>query len=167
MRIESLPYPAVVSDDRAVRVTALFDSDYARLVGLARTLVDDEAPEVVQEAFARLYASWTKLRDPDKAAAYLRSTVLNLARGRLRRRRRERQQPSGREGSVELSPIDAGVMAVVRQLPNRQRDCVLLRFYLDLSEADIAATLGVSAGSVKTHLHRALASLAPQLEGHR
>jgi RNA polymerase sigma-70 factor (sigma-E family) len=167
MRIDSLPYPTTVNDTRAAQVAALFDADYSRLVGLARTLVDDDAPEIVQEAFARLYASWAKLRDPDKAAAYLRATVLNLARGRLRRRRRERQQPVEPERTVELSPVDANVMAAIRDLPTRQRDCVLLRFYLDLSEADISATLGISGGSVKTHLHRALAALAPRLEGQR
>jgi RNA polymerase sigma factor (sigma-70 family) len=167
MRIDSLPYPTTVNDTRAAQVAALFDADYDRLVGLARTLVDDDAPEIVQEAFARLYASWAKLRDPEKAAAYLRATVLNLARGRLRRRRRERQQPLEPQRVVELSPVDASVMAAIRELPSRQRDCVLLRFYLDLSEAEISSTLSISGGSVKTHLHRALAALAPRLEGQR
>lgn len=167
MSIEAFPVSSVARDDRAERTTELFHSEYARLVGLARTLVDDEAAEVVQEAFARLYASWSKLRDPQRAAGYLRVTVLNLARGRLRKRRRARQQPLEAAILLEQNAADPAILAAVRALPTRQRDCVLLRFYLDLSEADIAETLGVSAGSVKTHLHRGLAALEPELEGSR
>lgn len=145
------------------QVAALFRAEYPRLVGLARILVDDESPDVVQEAFARLLASWHRLRQPDRAAPYLRVTVLNVARGTLRRRRRERRLVPERAGTVEHTVSDPAV----RGLPPRQRDCVLLRFYLDLSAPDIADTTGLSTGTVKNHLHRAMRSLASTLEEDR
>jgi RNA polymerase sigma-70 factor (sigma-E family) len=158
------PEPEVVVEVRRDRVTELYRAEYPRLVGLARILTDDEAPDVVQEAFVRLYASWYRLRDHDRAGAYLRVSVLNVSRGVLRRRRRERNLLPDRPGLSELSPADPTMLSAVRRLPARQRDCVLLRFYLDLSASDIALTLGVSAGTVKNHLHRALQTLATLVE---
>lgn len=148
-------------------VAALFRAEYPRLVGLARILVDDESADVVQEAFARLLASWHRLRKPERAAPYLRVTVLNVARGTLRRRRRQRGLVPERAATVELTVSDPAVLHAVRRLPARQRDCVLLRFYLDLSARDIADTTGLSAGTVKNHLHRAMRTLATALEEDR
>ena len=158
----------------------LHRAHYGALVGLAQLVVDgrSDAEEVVQEAFVRLYASWTRLRDPDSALAYLRSSVLNLGRSRIRRRivaRRYLQSqrpddvstPAADDALVSGSRVDpatrATVLAAVRSLPRRQRECVLLRYYGGLGEQDVAATLGISAGSVKTHTHRAMAALAAQL----
>jgi RNA polymerase sigma-70 factor (ECF subfamily) len=156
--------PEAVVDARSALVTELFRAHYARLVGLARILADDEAPDVVQEAFVRLYASWHRVRDHERAGAYLRVSVLNVSRGVLRRRRRERLLVHDRPGVCEHVPADPAMLSAVRRLPARQRDCVLLRFYLDLSAHDIAATLGVSAGTVKNHLHRALSTLGTVME---
>jgi RNA polymerase sigma-70 factor (sigma-E family) len=162
----------VVAASRDDALADLFRSDYARLVGTARLLVDDrgQAEEVVQEAFVRLHASWRRLREPDKAAAYLRATVVNLARGRLRHRRvveRHRPEPDGTVTLPEEAALDDDrhrrVLAEVATLPRRQRECVVLRYYLDLPEREIAAALGISGGSVKTHLHRGLAALAERL----
>lgn len=165
----------------------LFRDRYGTLVQMARLLVDDteSAEEVVQEAFVRLYGSWRRLRDPARAEAYLRSTVWNLARDRLRRRRTVRHHGAvtargpdvtGRlTGTSPLGPADAVVdeerrrllALAVDRLPGRQRECVLLRYWADLSERQIATTLGISAGSVKRHLHRAITRLEAELRDRR
>jgi RNA polymerase sigma-70 factor (sigma-E family) len=166
--------PAAVGEPEPLE--RLFDEHYGSLVGLARLLLDDgdAAEEVVQEAFARLAVGRSRLRDPDRAPAYLRSTVVNLARGRLRRRAVARRHP-------EPAPVPVGgadefavradarrrVLDAVRSLPRRQREVLVLRYYLDLSEREIADSLGISAGSVKTHASRGLAALGPVLEALR
>jgi RNA polymerase sigma-70 factor (sigma-E family) len=163
----------------------LFHERYPTLVQMARLLVDDTetAEEVVQEAFVRLYGSWRRLRDPARVDAYLRSTVWNLARDRLRRRRTVRRYeavtargPDAMLGSTApLGPADALIdrerreqlAAALDRLPARQRECVLLRYWGDLSEREIAATLGISNGSVKSHVHRALSRLTDELRERR
>jgi RNA polymerase sigma-70 factor (sigma-E family) len=150
-----------------------FREQWVPLVRLAVMLVDDRglAEELVQEAFARTQRTGDRLRDPAALPAYLRSTVLNLARSRLRRRRvARRYHPPGDiaaaspEELLVLSEEHREVVAALRRLPERQRECVVLRFYLELSEAEIAAALGISVGSVKSHSHRAIAALAAALE---
>jgi RNA polymerase sigma-70 factor (sigma-E family) len=154
-------------------LTRLFSEHYRSLLGLARLLVDDRgsAEEVVQEAFVRLHRAWPGLRDPGGAAPYLRATVLNLARGQLRHRAVVRRHTKDPDPDVEVfdDPAVRGeerrlVAAAVRTLPRRQRECLVLRFYLDLSEREIAEALDVSPGSVKTHIHRGLAALNDRLE---
>ena len=166
--------PAASRDDA---VAALFESEFSRLVGLAQQLVDQraEAEEIVQEAFVRLYVAMGRLRAHDKAAAYLRTTTLNLCRSRLRRRRLARLRPgSGPErpaSGVDDAAIVASdaplVRAAVARPPRRQQECVLLRYYAGCSDAEIAATLGIAVGTVKTSLHRARHELATRLEGLR
>jgi RNA polymerase sigma-70 factor (sigma-E family) len=155
---------------------ALFREEYARLVGLARVLIDTraEAEELVQEAFARTFAAWARIDDHAAALAYLRTTVVNLARGGLRRRATVRRTPLEPKGTAPAADAAAAateaqreVLAAVRALPVRQREVVVLRYLLELSTADTAATLDISPGSVKTHLHRALAALETTLEGVR
>ena len=159
----------------------LFDGHYRELVRLAVLLVDDRgvAEEVVQDAFVAAAARWERI-DGDKVLAYLRSSVLNGARDALRRRgtvRRflsrqgERNEPPPVAESPETAAVAHStrreVLDAVRRLPDTQRNVVLLRYFLDCSEAQIAETLGVSAGTVKTSAHRALANLAPALEALR
>ncbi|HEY3239085.1 MAG TPA: SigE family RNA polymerase sigma factor [Acidimicrobiia bacterium] len=149
----------------------LYREHRAALVRLAALLVGDDAEEVVHDAFVRTHVAWDRLRDPERTLSYLRSAVLNGARSRLRHRRvvdRTRLAPPGLGQSAEAAAM-AGeehrrVIAALRSLPTRQRECLALRYYLDLSEADIAAALGISPGSVKTHVHRGLAALADRLE---
>ena len=155
-------------------VEALFRSEYRSLVHLARLLVDDlgQAEEVVQDAFVALHRNWARARDP---LAYLRTCVVNGARGTLRRRstaRRHLRSVRPEEASedpdvVVLDESQRAVAAALAALPDRQRACVALRFYAGLSEAEIASTLGISTGSVKTHVHRAVATLASRLEDLR
>lgn len=157
-------------------VEVLFRAEGARLVGLARFFVDDRtaAEDLVQEAFIRLARSSHRIHEREKAAAYLRSIVINLARDHNRRglvslRHRPPAQPDepSAEETVTLSLARAQVVDAVRALPRRQRDCVALRYYLDLSVEQIASTLGVSPNSVKTHLQRGLRALAVTLEEPR
>lgn len=148
---------------------------YRSLVRLASLLVDDvgTCEELVQDAFVRVWRRGPALQDPDRLPAYLRSAVLNGARSHLRRSlvaRRHLQAvpvPTGDPGDRPLSGDDHRVLAALRSLPDRQRDVLVLRYYLDLSEAQIALTLGIAAGSVKTHAHRGLATLAERLEDLR
>lgn len=149
----------------------LYREHRVELVRLAALLVGDEAEEVVHDAFVRTHLAWGRLRDPDRALSYLRSAVLNGARSRLRHRKVVDRTRLGRPGPGESAEATAmageehrRVVAALRSLPTRQRECLALRYYLDLSEAEIAAALRISRGSVKTHVHRGLAALAERLE---
>ena len=151
-------------------VEALFRAEYRSLVRLAALLLDDRgaAEEVVQDAFVRLQLSWAKVREPDRAAAWLRSAVLNGARSQLRRRAVRRKHLRPVRDGVEVDFLAGAehrrVLDALRTLPHRQREALVLKFYADLSEAETAAAMGVSAGSVKTHVHRGLAALETLLE---
>jgi RNA polymerase sigma-70 factor (sigma-E family) len=155
---------------------AVFRARYAKLVGVARLLVDGpaEAEEVVQEAFARTYARAPRLGTADEATAYVQRVVVNLCRDTLRHRavvRRQVAPPAatvpGAERTVLLDEDQRQLTEAVRSLPRRQRECVVLRYLLELSTAETARTLGIAEGSVKSHLSRALAALGDDLEGTR
>lgn len=156
-------------------LAALYAAHYPALLRLAVLLVDTaSAEDVVQDAFARLYAHPRTLRDPDRALPYLRSCVLNGARSRLRHLKVvARHAPAGlgdaasAEDAAMLRAEHAEVLAALQRLPRRQREVLVLRYYLDLTEADIAGTLGISAGSVKQHASRGIAALTRSLEGVR
>lgn len=168
----ALAAPAVAAPDLAV----LFNAEAASLTRLARFYVDDTtaAEDLVQEAFIRFARHQGRLRDPDRAAAYLRSIVINLARDHNRRgfvswRHRPPAQPDGpsAEETAAERADRAAVVAALRGLPRRQRDCVTLRYYYDMPVAEIAATLGLSPNTVKTHLRRGLDALGTTLEVDR
>jgi RNA polymerase sigma-70 factor (sigma-E family) len=159
-------------DTRDTIVSDLFLLHHRRLVGLASLLVDDRqaAEEVVQDAFANLYRSWKKLRDPDAAVAFLNRSVVNAGRDSLRRRQRATRAVRGlvprpdRLESAEQTAVhhqeSHELWAAVVALPARQREVLVLRYYLDQSEAEIAETLGITRGSVKKHASRGVAALA-------
>jgi RNA polymerase sigma-70 factor (sigma-E family) len=151
----------------------LFRARYSELVGLAGLLTGDRgaAEEVVQDAFAKFQLSRHRVMDPQREVAYLRSIVCNLARGRLRRwslerRRRAAPMPEAVEwpDAAVAQHRREVVAAALARLPRRQRECVVLRYWLDLSEPDIASSLGLAVGSVKSHLHRGRAALEIHLE---
>lgn len=157
--------------ERAAALSALHQEHYRSLVRLACVLLDEQGAgeEVVQEAFVRVHRAWAQV---DQPLIYLRATVMNLARSRMRRRlvARRRVEPVVRpamsaEEHVVLLSDQQEVLDAVRALPRRQRECLVLRYYLELSEAEIASTLGISNGSVKSHSHRGLKALAARLEG--
>lgn len=152
-------------------VEVMYRAKRAELVRLAGLLLDEPGAceEVVQDAFVALHLHRGTVA-PEKVPAYLRSAVLNAARSRLRRRRVAERlgrvlpstSPSPEEEAV-LGDRRATILAAVRRLPRRQQQVVVLRYWLDLPEADIAATLGISAGSVKVHASRALTAVTRTL----
>jgi RNA polymerase sigma factor (sigma-70 family) len=123
----------------------------------------------VQDAFCGLYRRWRTLSDPGKALTYVRSSVLNGARSALRRRARSRGAagPDGAQGLLAESAEAAALLSEehrqvldgIRALPDRQRTTLVLRYYLDLSEEEIATVMGVSRGTVKSTSARALTAL--------
>jgi RNA polymerase sigma-70 factor (sigma-E family) len=165
--------PVDAPRSRGAAVTMLFHLHYRRLVSLADLLVGDPgaAEEVVQDAFESLYRRWGSLRDPSSAVAYLDRSVVYGSRSRIRRRYTERSlrlPEAGTEPSAESAGVDHrqrdDLFAAVQQLPQRQREVIVLRYYLDLSEDQIAGWLGVSSGSVKKHASRATATLQKRME---
>lgn len=171
----AVPARSLRGDGSAV-VSELFGVHHRRLVGLAALLVDDRqaAEDVVQDAFAALHRHWRRLRDPNAAVAYLNRAVVNGSRDALRRgRRAERATLRMVPRSEELESAEQGVVTQhqadrmwgsVTALPMRQRQVLVLRYYLDQSELEIAETLGISRGSVKQHASRGLAALAQEWE---
>jgi RNA polymerase sigma-70 factor (sigma-E family) len=157
--------------DEAVAV--LCAAHWHSLVRLATLLTRDAsvAEELVQDAFVSLHRRWSSLADPGAAHGYLRTTVINNSRSMLRHRdveERYRQpaapEPEGPEERAVQSTEDARVMAALRTLSRRQQEVLVLRYYADLSEQDIAQTLGLTKGAVKSHAHRGLAALREALE---
>jgi RNA polymerase sigma-70 factor (sigma-E family) len=152
------------------QVNALFDAHYLSLCQMAYVLLGDpsRAEDVVQEAFLRTFAGWGRIRQPALAHIYLRKAVLNQCRSGLRRRLSEtrgnalvtmgeRAKESDFE-SARATRLD--ITAAVRLLPTRQRETVVLRYFLDLGEVEIAQTLGVNVGTVKSQLAKARQNLA-------
>jgi RNA polymerase sigma-70 factor (sigma-E family) len=164
---------AVMAYDVRDDLAALHREHYRSLVRLASLLVDDvgTCEEIVQDAFVSVWRRGGPVRNPEKVPAYLRSAVLNGARSHLRHRLvRQRHLevvpdtvPSAEHGAI-AGDERRRVLDALRALPDRQREVLALRYYLELSEAEIAETLGISAGSVKTHAHRGMAALATRLE---
>lgn len=165
--------------DADAAVEALYAAHWRQLVRLSVLLVRDvgTAEEVVQDAFVAMHGRWRRLRDPDKALAYLRQSVVNRSRSVLRHRtvvdrHAARDRPPdpapAADGPALVRDRRDAVLDAMRALPQRQREVLALRYYLDLSEADIADTLGISRGAVKSHASRgsaALRSLLAPLEG--
>ena len=148
----------------------LYAAHWRRLVRLSVLLVRDvpTAEEVVQDAFVAVHARWSRLRDPDLALAYLRQAVVNRSRSALRHRAvvtrhaERRSVPAYASGADEEATAASrreAVLDAMRELPRRQREVLALRYYLDLSEAEIADTLGISRGAVKSHASRGSAAL--------
>ena len=159
-------------------VAQLFEQEGAALVRMARLFTDDRnaAEDLVQEAFIRLHKSAHRIHSEDKAASYLRSIVINLTRDHNRRGlmslRHQEAVPAGTtpdapEDRLLLDEEQMRLLDEVRALSPRQRDCIFLRFYLELSEREIADVLSISPNSVKTHCRRGLASLRETIGDER
>lgn len=148
----------------------LFVAHYGRLLRLAALLLDDLASceDVVAEAFAKLHTA--HLRDPDRALAYLQQSVVNLSRSSLRHRGVVRRHAfSGRPVVVADDPVLATVdrdalKRALRGLQRRQREAIILRYYLDLDVHAAAEAMGCSPGAVKAYASRGIAALSDQLE---
>ncbi|WP_203337562.1 SigE family RNA polymerase sigma factor [Nocardioides limicola] len=155
----------------ADEVAQLYLTHRTRFVRLAVLLVDTtaEAEDVVQDAFAQLIGR--RLRDPDAAVGYVRTAVVNRCRTLLRRRRTARSVAppadvpfAGSDEAVLLAEEHREVLDALRQLPTRQREVLVLRYWADLSEAQIAETLGISPGTVKSTASRGLGALESLLD---
>ena len=155
----------------AVPVSSLFKARYPELVRLADLLGADDPEDMAQEAFALLIRKQQALRDPDAALAYVRSTACNLVRNRRRHLRVVRiRTPAGHdevssEHVVMLREDRRELLAALAALPPRRREAIVLRYWLDLSEREMAAIMGVSPGTVKSLVSRGLDALGQALEG--
>jgi RNA polymerase sigma-70 factor (sigma-E family) len=155
-------------------VRDLFRDHHVELVRLALLMVGDQATaeDVVQDAFERLYRGWHGLREPASSLAYVRSSVLNGCRSVHRRAAvarkyraalAERQDPGA---DLAADEVDASgeMVAALRQLPSRQREVIVLRYYADLDVPEIARTLRISQSGVRATMSRGLAALARLIE---
>jgi RNA polymerase sigma-70 factor (sigma-E family) len=166
---ESQPsVPGIVGADADAAVEQLYAAHWRQLVRLSVLLVHDQAAaeDVVQDAFVAMHGKWSRLRDPDKALAYLRQAVVNRSRSALRHRvvvERHARMSSVSDVTVDGPTVGGArrdaVKDALRQLTDRQREVLVLRYYLDWSEAQIADALGISLGAVKAHAHRGSAAL--------
>jgi RNA polymerase sigma-70 factor (sigma-E family) len=160
--------------EREREIAGLFDRHYAPMCRLAYVILGDAAmaEEIVMEALVKTFSGWSRIRDVARADAYLRRAVVNLCRSKIRRkaiearvnamsyRRAERRAP---DWDPELHETTRIVWEAVKELPERQRACVVLRYYEDLPEAQIADVLGCSVGTVKSQLSKARAKLESTL----
>lgn len=158
--------------DAAAGIAALFASDHRRMLRVAAVLLSDPsaAEDVVQDAYVAVYAAWDRIRDREAAVGYLHRSVVNGARSRQRRRLvadRHRPPPPRAVLSAEDTALAAyaggPLVQALRALPRREREVVLMRHYLDLSERQTAEALGLRPGSVKAYGSRGLAALREQL----
>jgi RNA polymerase sigma-70 factor (sigma-E family) len=159
-------------NDGAAAVSALYAEHALSLIRLAHIMLGSPAAaeDVVQEAFYGLYRRWPHLKDQSKAVGYLRSSVLNGCRSVLR------LGPSfqlDEARQLAVSPADTAVLTAeerrevvraLRNLPNRQREVIALRFYLELPDDQIASILRISKGTVRSSAHRGLISLRSALK---
>ncbi|MFI1888753.1 SigE family RNA polymerase sigma factor [Streptomyces jumonjinensis] len=154
-------------------LTETYRAHYRSLLGLAALLLDDTASceDVVQEAFIRVHSARKRVRDPEKTLAYLRQTVVNLSRSALRRRilglkllsKPMPDMASAEEGAYDQLERDALIKAM-RGLQRRQREVLVLRYFADMTEAQVAETLGISLGSVKAYGSRGIKALRVSME---
>ncbi len=159
----------------------MYESQWRPLVRMAWLMLRHQgaAEDVAQDAFVATYKAWPTLRDEAAAVAYLRRCAVNGARSVLRHEavvRRENEAEAGRADAsgrsyapsadlAALNRLDGDrLLAELQQLPQRQREVIILRYYADLSEAQIAEALDIAPGSVKTHAYRGLRALRERME---
>jgi RNA polymerase sigma-70 factor (sigma-E family) len=166
---ETLP----TSLEATQRVSVLYQTHALALVKLAFLMTGDQptAEDVVQDAFLGLYRRWRSLQDSDKALGYLRTSVLNGCRSvhrvRFRRQGITLDAPPDSASPEDLAivgEVNHQVLVAIRRLPARQREAVVLRYYLDMTEDQAARAMGVSRGTVKSATSRGIAALARMLE---
>lgn len=156
-------------------VASIYRAEASSLLRMARLFTDDlsSAEDIVQEAFIRLFHAAGRIEDESKSAAYLRSIVLNLARDENRRglmslrhqnAMADRRSPDEPDSAIARSESHEEVLRALGSLSSRQRECLVLRFYMELSEREIAETLSISVNSVKTHCRRGMDALSKVLE---
>jgi RNA polymerase sigma-70 factor (sigma-E family) len=153
------------------QLTEIYQAHALGLVRLAVLMLGDQptAEDVVQDAFLGLHRRWAHLADTDKALAYVRASVLNGCRLAYRRRARhdsvlpavlDLSEAASAEATALLAEEHREVLAALRRLPARQREAVVLRYYLDMTEHQAAQAMRVSRGTVKSATSRGIAALA-------
>jgi RNA polymerase sigma factor (sigma-70 family) len=173
------------AEDPSAIVAGLYAEHALSMTRLARVMLGDQdaAQDVVHDAFCGLVRRWRTLNDPAQAAAYLRSSVLNGCRDALRRQARRPAEVPLRPELLGPGPLGAGsaradapllaredrraVLAALRLLPDRQREALVLRYYLELRDAEVSRLMGIRESSVRSTAHRALASLERLLTEER
>ena len=154
-------------------MAVLFERHHLELVRMAVVLLGDvgAAEDVVQDAFEKLQARWPRLRDPGNGLAYARASVLNGCRNAVRRSVLARRHAARLDGSPSTHPDAAQavadhseLMAALRGLPRRQREVLVLRYYLDLDVAQAAEVLGIGPSAVRSTATRGLARLAAMIK---
>jgi RNA polymerase sigma-70 factor (sigma-E family) len=172
--MDAPPYPRAPGGARQ-QVAALYQAHALSLVRLAKVMLGDQsaAEDVVQDAFLGLYRRWPSLDSPERVLGYLRVSVVNGCRGAYRgQARRDRYlsravKPDdivSAEETALIGEANREVMAALRALPARQREAVVLRLYLGLTEAETAQAMSVSVGTVKSATSRGRTALARMLE---
>jgi RNA polymerase sigma-70 factor (sigma-E family) len=172
--VDEIDFPGSLRrpQDAEAAIGALYQAHALGLIRLAYVILGDRpaAEDVVQEAFCGLYRHWEHLADPARALFYVRSAVLNGSRSALRRRVARRalvtfQRPTvSAEASVLSGEERQEVMEAVRRLPARQREVLVLRFYLDLADDEIAKVMGIGPSTVRSAAARALNTLGRSLQ---
>lgn len=155
----------------------LFTAEFPRMVRLAALLGADDPEDIAQEAFVRLHRRTRTLRDQHAAVGYLRATVVNLTRSRLRHLkvvrthaaldRHDVETTHSAENDVVRRESARELVAALGKLSARHREALVLRYWMDLTEWEMADAMGVSKGTVKSHVSRALDALSALLEGNR
>jgi len=152
-------------------ITSLYQDHALSLARLALLMLGDAeaAQDVVQDAFLGLFRRWDKLASTDAAPAYLRASVLNGCRTALRKRSRptldDAWQPlESAEATMIHTEEQRAVLAAIRRLPTRQREALVLRYYLDMTQDQAARAMGVSHGTIKSATSRALAAVGRMLK---
>jgi len=168
--------PAATTADRDAGLRELYERRHADMVRFAAFLTGDvsAAEDIAQEAFAKLFDAWDRIDDHGCVDAYLKATVVNLVRGGQRKQAVAERRATGRLAVVPSAEDDAvgeirreRVLAAVSGLPLRQRACVVMRHWMRMTESEIATTLELSVGSVRTHIKRGTESLKSSLGDQR
>lgn len=173
-RDQATRHPAGGAADAASAVSDIYQAHAVGLIRLAVVMLGDRAAaeDAVQDAFSGLDRRWNHLTDTSRALSYVRSAILNRCRSELRRRIRAEQRAARQAAPPDAASAEVmaliseehrAVLLALRRLPPRQREALVLRFYLDLAETEIAAVMGVAQGTVKSTTSRGLSALAQLL----
>jgi RNA polymerase sigma-70 factor (sigma-E family) len=171
--LTNVPAPPGTAADPADQVTALYQAHALGLLRLAVIMLGERqaAEDVVQDAFLGLFRRWGALNDPERALAYVRSSVFNGCRTVMRKRARNRQfvladqDVESAEAQAILGEEYREVLAALRLLPDRQREAVALRYCLDMPVGEVARAMGVAEGTVKSATSRGIAAITRTLKG--
>jgi RNA polymerase sigma-70 factor (sigma-E family) len=171
--LTNVPVPPGAAADPADQVTALYQAHALGLLRLAVIMLGERqaAEDVVQDAFLGLFRRWDALSDPERALAYVRSSVFNGCRTVLRKRARSRQfvlvdpETESADARLLLGEEHREVLAALRRLPDRQREAVALRYCLDMPVNAVARAMGVTEGTVKSATSRGIAAITRMLKG--